>query len=198
MTRAPHTRGRPAGAGRHRAAARDSPADRRPAPTAPGASLDAGPAAPGGALIAVAVSLEVEVELVHAAVKSVLEAALVREFPLAVHDLESNVLVGRPGVEFNYDGVRGSRGVREQLVLGGLRAVDQVGVEEVELVALHHLGRRVIVVVVRLVVLIPLVARVHAVEIARLARLVLFVPPRLVLLEAVLEGELRLPGLHAT
>jgi len=38
--------------------------------------------------------------------------------------------------------------------------VDEVWVEDVELVALHHLGGRVVGVVVRLVVLVPLVAGV--------------------------------------
>lgn len=42
---------------------------------------------------------------------------------------------------------------------------------------LHSLGRRVVVVVVRLVVLVPLVARVHPVEVLGLARPVLLVPP---------------------
>jgi hypothetical protein len=47
----------------------------------------------------------------------------------------------------------------------------------VELVALDHLGRRILLVVVCLVVLVPLEARVHAVEEARLTRPVLVLPP---------------------
>lgn len=39
-----------------------------------------------------------------------------------------------------------------------LLLVNEVMVQDVELVALHHLGRRVVRVVVRLVVLVPLVA----------------------------------------
>ena len=35
--------------------------------------------------------------------------------------------------------------------------IDEVGVEDVELVPLHDLGRRVVVVVVRLVVLVPFI-----------------------------------------
>lgn len=46
----------------------------------------------------------------------------------------------------------------------------------IEAVALHDLGRRVVEVVMRLVVLVPLEARLHAVEVSRLARLVLVRP----------------------
>lgn len=60
---------------------------------------------------------------------------------------------------------------------GRLGLVNEVGVEDVELVALDDLGRRVVVIVVRLVVLVPLVPRVHAVEVFGLARPVLLIPP---------------------
>lgn len=60
---------------------------------------------------------------------------------------------------------------------GRFRLVDEVRVEDVELVALHHLRGRVVVVVVRLVVLVPLVPGMHTVEVLRLARPVLVVPP---------------------
>uniref|UniRef100_A0A8C6FZ28 Uncharacterized protein n=1 Tax=Moschus moschiferus TaxID=68415 RepID=A0A8C6FZ28_MOSMO len=63
-----------------------------------------------------------------------------------------------------------------QEVLWGGALVDEIGVEDVELVALHDLGWRIVEVVVRLVVLVPLEARVHAVEEARLARPVLVRP----------------------
>lgn len=42
---------------------------------------------------------------------------------------------------------------------------------------LDDLGRRVVVVIVRLVVLVPLIAGVHPVEVLGLARPVLVVPP---------------------
>lgn len=52
-----------------------------------------------GGLAAVAVALEVEPQLENVVVELTAEAALVRVLPLAVHDLEGNVLVGRPRVE---------------------------------------------------------------------------------------------------
>ena len=50
------------------------------------------------------------------------------------------------------------------------RLVDQIGVEDVELVALHNLGRRVVEVVVGLVVFVPFESSVNAIEVARLSR----------------------------
>ena len=51
--------------------------------------------------------------------------------------------------------------------MGCLLFVVKVGVEDVELVALHNLWRRVVEVVVGLVVLVPLKTRVDAIEISR-------------------------------
>lgn len=50
-------------------------------------------------LTPIAVSLEVEPELEDVVVEVAAEAALVRVLPLAVDDLEGDVLVGRPRVE---------------------------------------------------------------------------------------------------
>ena len=94
------------------------------------------------------------------------EAPLVAVLPLLVDDLEGDILVGRPGGDAEDDefAVRSGR----HLEGGRLALVDQVGVEDVELVALHDLGRGVVEVVVGLVVLVPLEARVHSVEVAGL------------------------------
>jgi len=48
----------------------------------------------------VAVALEVEVEVQDAALKGGLEAFLVAVLPLLIEDLEGDVLVGRPRVEY--------------------------------------------------------------------------------------------------
>nr|Q8N1I8.1 RecName: Full=Putative uncharacterized protein encoded by CACTIN-AS1; AltName: Full=Cactin antisense RNA 1 [Homo sapiens] len=123
----------------------------------------------------IAVALEVKPQLEDAIGKLAAEAVAVRVFPLAVDDLESDVLVGRPRVEAQ-DGEILVVGAGLQEVLGRGALVDEVGVEDVELVSLHDLGRWVVKVVVRLVVLVPLEARVHAVEEARLAWPVLVGP----------------------
>lgn len=70
-------------------------------------------------------------------------------------------------------------GLRIFLKLKGRRLafVDEIRVEDVELVALDDLGRRVVMVIVRLVVLVPLVACVDPVEVLGLARPVLVMPP---------------------
>mmetsp|Transcript_10837 Transcript_10837/g.23617 ORF Transcript_10837/g.23617 Transcript_10837/m.23617 type:complete len:329 (-) Transcript_10837:1078-2064(-) len=145
----------------------------------------------------VPVALEVEEELQNASLEAHAEAALVRGFPLAVDDLEGEVLVRRTPLDAKDAGVLGAARVRVQRVGGRLGTIDEVGVEDIELVPLHHLGRRVVVVEVGLVVLVPLVPRVDAVEVLGLARLVLIMPPRHLVLERHLEREARLAGLHA-
>mmetsp|Transcript_25565 Transcript_25565/g.100948 ORF Transcript_25565/g.100948 Transcript_25565/m.100948 type:complete len:222 (+) Transcript_25565:157-822(+) len=97
-----------------------------------------------------------------------------RVFPFTIDDLERNVLIGRPGNEAEDAYIR----VVSLLDLETwcFRFVDQVRVENVKLVALNSFRRRVVVIVMRLVVLVPFVARVDPVEVFRLPRLVLIVP----------------------
>uniref|UniRef100_A0ABI8ASY4 Uncharacterized protein n=1 Tax=Felis catus TaxID=9685 RepID=A0ABI8ASY4_FELCA len=144
----------------------------------------------------VAVALEVEPELEDAVGELAAEAVAVGVLPLAVDDLEGDVLVGRPRVEAQRGEVL-VVGAGLQEVLGRGALVDEVGVEDVELVALHDLGRRVVEVVVRLVVLVPLEARVHAVEEAGLARPVLVGPQVGLAGQRHLHAELRLVLAHA-
>ena len=47
--------------------------------------------------------------------------------------------------------------------------VDKVGIEYVELIALHHFGWRVVMIVVRLIVFVPFVAHLHSVKVAWLS-----------------------------
>mmetsp|Transcript_5720 Transcript_5720/g.11096 ORF Transcript_5720/g.11096 Transcript_5720/m.11096 type:complete len:461 (-) Transcript_5720:510-1892(-) len=122
----------------------------------------------------VSVPHKVEVEMQDAAIECTLEASLVAVLPLLVDNAERDVLVGGSGAEPN------DLGVLVLVVLEpegwSLGLVNQIRIEDIELVALHHLGGGVVVVVVRLVVLVPLVTRVHSVEEARLAGPVLVVP----------------------
>lgn len=92
--------------------------------------------------------LEVEVQVEDATLEEALEPALVAALPLAVEDLERHVLVGRTCGEADDAEVRAVR--RLDAEGGRLGLVDEVGVEDVELVALDRLGRGVVVVVVRL------------------------------------------------
>ncbi|KFW81253.1 Putative uncharacterized protein encoded by CACTIN-AS1, partial [Manacus vitellinus] len=145
---------------------------------------------------AVTVTLEVEPELEDAVGELAAEAVAVGILPLPVDDLEGDVLVGRPRVEAQ-DGkvLVVLAGLQE--VLGRRALVDEVGVEDVELVALHDLGGRVVEVVVGLVVLVPLEARVDAVEEAGLARPVLVGPEIGLARERHLHAELGLVRAHA-
>ena len=63
-----------------------------------------------------------------------------------------------------------------QKVLGHDMLTDEVWLEDAEFVALHNLGWRVVEVIMRLVIFVPLEARVHAVEEARFSRPVLVGP----------------------
>ena len=49
--------------------------------------------------------------------------------------------------------------------LRGFGLVDKIWIKHIELVALHNLWWRVIVIIVSLIVLVPFVASVHAIEI---------------------------------
>ena len=69
------------------------------------------------------------------------------------------------------------RDPRTQSIAAHPMLINEVGVKHVEFVTLDDLRRRIVVVVVCLIVLVPLVASFDAVEIPWLARTVLVVPP---------------------
>ena len=127
----------------------------------------------------VALPLEVEVQVQDAALKGALVPLLVAVLPLLVDHTEGDVLIGRACMKPQEAGgpVLICLGILLQLKGGRVALVDEVGVEDVEFVALHNLGGRVVMVVVRLVVLVPFVARVDPVEVLGLARPVLVMPP---------------------
>lgn len=129
-----------------------------------------------GVLSPVAVPLEVEPQLKDAVSELTAEPVSMGVLPLAVYDLEGYVLVRRARVEpQNAEVLVVGTGLQEVLRRGSL--VDQVRVEDVELVALDDLWRRVVKVVMRLVVFVPLEARVDPVEEAGLSGTV-FVSPQ--------------------
>lgn len=98
-----------------------------------------------------------------------------RVLPFTVNDLERDVLIRWPGVKTQDTKVL-VVGARFQEVLRRGALVDQVWVENIKLVSLDDFGRRVVKVVVRLVVLVPLEACVDTVKEARLAWPVLISP----------------------
>ncbi|KAL2295051.1 hypothetical protein Nmel_018197 [Mimus melanotis] len=145
---------------------------------------------------AVPVTLEVEPELEDAIGKLAAEAMAVGILPLPVDNLEGDVLIGWPSMEAQ-DGkvLVVLAGLQE--VLGRRALVNEVGVEDVELIALHDLGGGVVEVIVGLVVLVPLEACVHTVEEAGLAWPVLVSPQIGLACERHLHAELRLVCAHA-
>mmetsp|Transcript_43688 Transcript_43688/g.98775 ORF Transcript_43688/g.98775 Transcript_43688/m.98775 type:complete len:264 (+) Transcript_43688:483-1274(+) len=126
-------------------------------------------------LLAVSVALEIEKQVEHAPLEARPEARLPAELPFAVHELERNVFVRRTCGESEDHKLLGVGRLAD--VLWGAAPIDQVRIEDRKLVALHRLRGRVIVVVMRLVVFVPLVARAHAVEVPRLSRPIFVSPP---------------------
>ncbi|CAN0879886.1 hypothetical protein LINGRAHAP2_LOCUS13349 [Linum grandiflorum] len=112
----------------------------------------------------------------YPALESALESLLVRVLPLLVHNPESDILVRRSSVEPD-DARLITTSISINRIRRSLGLVHQVGVEDVELVSLNDLRRRVVVVVVGLVVLVPLVTGVDSVEVLWFPRSVLVVPP---------------------
>lgn len=70
--------------------------------------------------------------------------------------------------------------------------IDEVRVEDVEFVALHDLRRRIVHIIVRLIVFIPLETSVHAVKVTGLTRSILVRPQVDLRLQRRLNTELRL------
>jgi hypothetical protein len=106
-------------------------------------------------LAAIAPALEVDVELEDATFKHAFEAALLLVFPLAVHNFERYVFVWSTRSESKNDKV-GRVGLLKNKTRC-LKAIDEIRIEDVELVALNRLRRRIVMIVVRLVVLVPVV-----------------------------------------
>lgn len=106
--------------------------------------------------------------------------------PFLVNDPERDILVRRSRNESDQAGIFFSSGCKGlstfpsilslDLVRGRLSRVDQVRIEQVQLVSLHDLWGRVVMVIMSLVVFVPLVTHLHAVEIFRLPWSVLVRP----------------------
>mmetsp|Transcript_2255 Transcript_2255/g.8043 ORF Transcript_2255/g.8043 Transcript_2255/m.8043 type:complete len:245 (+) Transcript_2255:651-1385(+) len=110
--------------------------------------------------------------------KRTLEPAFVRVLPLFVYDAKRDVFVRRTAGYFQYARVVVYGGyIALALIRRRFGRIDQIRVEDVKLIPLDGFRRRVIVVVMRGVVLVPLVPGVHSVEVSRFPRFVLVVPP---------------------
>ncbi|KAG2464255.1 CAAS1 protein, partial [Polypterus senegalus] len=144
----------------------------------------------------VPVPLEVKPQLKDAVCKLAAEAMPVGVFPLPVDYLERNVLVGRPGVETQNCKVFVIC-TRLQEVLRSGALVDEVRVEDVELVALHDLGGRVVKIIMGLIVFVPFKPRVDTIKKARLAWPVFVCPQVDLPREGHLHAELGLVSSHS-
>lgn len=126
-------------------------------------------------LTTVSISLEVKPQLENVVVKLTSKPTLVRVFPFSINNFERDVLVRWASVKSQDSEIFVVGAGCKEIFRRGI-LVDKVWVEDIELVALHNLRRRIVHVVVRLIVLVPLEAGVHAVKVARLTRSV-FVGP---------------------
>mmetsp|Transcript_14244 Transcript_14244/g.38201 ORF Transcript_14244/g.38201 Transcript_14244/m.38201 type:complete len:206 (-) Transcript_14244:1515-2132(-) len=113
-------------------------------------------------------ALEVEPQVKHSAIKRATKATLVRVLPRPLHNFEREILVRSACHETEDARVRMVRRLKPKG--RSLCAVDEIRVVHVELVALDRFRRRVVLVVMRLIVLIPVVPNVCAIEISRFSR----------------------------
>ncbi len=116
-----------------------------------------------------------EPQLENRVVELTAETMFIRVFPFPIHNLEGDILVRRACNKAEDLKVRLSL-ARRPGVRWGLCHIDQVGIEDVEFVPLHHLRRRVVEVVVSLIVLVPHETCVHTVEESRFTGTVLVRP----------------------
>lgn len=108
--------------------------------------------------------------------------------PLFVNNSEGDIFVWRSSDETNEAGVLSSSRCERFASLptvfalnakgGCFGCVDKVRVEDVELVALNNLWRKIFVVIMSLVVLIPLIAHLNPVEVAWFSRTICLCPFR--------------------
>ena len=126
-------------------------------------------------------------QLQHTFVKDALKPVLFAHIPFFVDDSEGQFFIGCACLETDDQCVGLALDVL-QVELGCLHLVVEVGIEDVELVALDCLGWRIVSVIVSLVVFVPFEAGFHGVEIAR------FPWPESVILAGVSVGILRLEG----
>lgn len=147
-------------------------------------------------LTAVSVSLEMKPQLKDVVMKLTSESAFVRIFPFPVDNLERDVLIRRARVKSQNSKVL-IIGTRCQKVFRRSIFINKIWIEDVELIALHNLGRRIVHVVVCLIVLVPLEASVHAIEVTRLTWSILVGPEIDLRLQRRLDAKLRLVRAHA-
>jgi len=95
-------------------------------------------------------------------------------FPLFIDNLECNIFIRWAGIKSYHQSIWCIR--RFQEVLRRFSLINQIRVENVELVALHCLWRRIVDVVVGLVVLIPFIASLNCIEEARLSWFIFIFP----------------------
>mmetsp|Transcript_30102 Transcript_30102/g.54459 ORF Transcript_30102/g.54459 Transcript_30102/m.54459 type:complete len:206 (+) Transcript_30102:51-668(+) len=104
------------------------------------------------------------------------ESAFARTIPLSIDNLKGNILVGWSSMKTKDTKLGTICLFQEELWCLGL--VNEVRIENVKLVALYNLGRRVIMIVMSLIVLVPVISSLDTVEVARFARTP-FVLPRI-------------------
>ena len=94
-------------------------------------------------LTAILRALEVDVEVKDTALKRASKAPLVAVFPLFVDDLKSDILVWWSSRDFQQTGFCIWGPIRFNSVRRSLRTIDEIGIEDVKLVALYNLWRRI-------------------------------------------------------
>lgn len=103
------------------------------------------------------------------------EAMFIGVLPFSTNNLEGDILIGRTSNETQNLEIRLPFTGRSS-VGGRLGHIDEIGIEDVEFVALDNLGWWIIQVVVSLIVFIPHKTGVNAIEETRFTRTILVGP----------------------
>ena len=148
----------------------------------------------------------------HASLKVVPEPRFPTSVPSTIYNLprillsysysKRHVLVRRPRMESNHTPIA-IGGIGLQRERGPLLFINQIGIENIKRISLNHLRRRVLLVVMRLIVLVPVIPAPNFIKIHRLLRRVFLLPHKrlvrqtdliahllLVLLQRFLHGPL--------
>mmetsp|Transcript_199 Transcript_199/g.328 ORF Transcript_199/g.328 Transcript_199/m.328 type:complete len:204 (+) Transcript_199:220-831(+) len=119
-------------------------------------------------------ALKINIQRQHPPLKRTPKSPLPTLIPLPIDNLKRHILIRRPSAKPQYAKVVRIRPF--QRVQRSLRPVDQVGIKNIELVALDSLGGRIVVIVMGLVVRVPIVPGLDAVEVPWFAGTVLVLP----------------------
>jgi hypothetical protein len=127
-------------------------------------------------LFAIKVAFEVKMQLENATIELAFKAISVRIFPGSIHDLEGNVFIRRACNKPQQNRLFPTLRILLDTVRRRLLFINEVGIENIKLVALNNLGWRVVDIVMCLVVFVPVITCIDTIVVAGATGAVLVLP----------------------